>query len=72
MDKPAGLEFDWGGIAFRVLPQPRSGHGSNAPVLLQWRHPSGESGTRRCAGMAEAMRHSSWLIEATAPSSLSA
>lgn len=63
MQNAQNLEFNWGGIDFRMLPQPWSGHRSAAPVVLLWRHPSGQAGSRYCAGMADAMRHSSSVIE---------
>ncbi len=64
MDSTDSLDFEWGGIAFRLLPRPRPGSRSNAPVLLRWRHPSGEAGSRRFARLSDAMLHSSRMTEA--------
>lgn len=58
------LDFQWAGIAFRLQPHPRHGAQADAPVLLHWRHPSGEEGFRRFSRVSEAMQHSSRMTSA--------
>lgn len=66
MEDIDSLEFQWAGIDFRLQPRPRPGAMSDAPVLLHWRCPSGEAGSRRFARVSDAMRHSSSMTEAMA------
>ncbi|HYF09351.1 MAG TPA: hypothetical protein VD970_17150 [Acetobacteraceae bacterium] len=61
------LDFEWGGIAFRLLPRCGTGSRSDGPVLLHWRHPSGLSGSQHFAGVTAAMQHSLRLIEIASP-----
>lgn len=55
------MEFQWGGIDFRLQPRPVPGARKDAPVFLHWRHPSGEAGFRRFDRVSDAMRHSSGM-----------
>ena len=64
MDHNDSLDFQWAGIAFRLQPHPRRGESPDAPVLLHWRHPSGEEGFRRFSRVSDAMQHSSRLTAA--------
>jgi len=57
MNDADSLDFQWAGIDFRLQPRP-SAH-ADVPVVLEWRHPSGEAGSRRFARVSEAMQHSS-------------
>lgn len=58
------IDFEWAGIAFRLL---RRGDGADrfiAPVMLQWRRPSGESGSRGFPDVPAAMLHSARMTDA--------
>ena len=61
MEDAISRDFQWAGIAFRMMPLPGSGLNADAPALLEWRHPSGEAGSRRFARVSDAMQHSSRL-----------
>lgn len=55
------LDFQWGGIDFRLQPRPQPGAPRDAPVFLHWRHPSGKAGFQRFDRLSDAMQHSSLL-----------
>ena len=66
MDDAISQDFQWAGIAFRMMPRPGSGLNADAPVLLECRHPSGEAGSRRFARVSDVMQHSSRLTATVA------
>lgn len=68
MNDTDSLDFQWAGIAFRLQPHPRHSDQQDSPVLLQWRHPSGEEGSRRFSRVSEAMQHSSRMTSVAARS----
>ena len=64
MDDSESLDFQWAGIDFRLQPHPRRSEQPDAPVLLRWRHPSGEEGSRIFRRVSDAMQHSSRMTSA--------